>query len=448
MQTKRDAVAPREQEAAPRMATTNDIAFSEILDPAYLRSLCEAVAEANKTRPDVMRSDLLATLKKASSEGRQKARELLSADGSGLNCARRISWVQDQVISALYEFAMAHIFPAQRGRFAVTAVGGYGRGTLAPGSDIDLLFLFQPKPSEETHKAVEFMLYVLWDMGLKVGHATRTLEECIALSRSDMTIRTAILEMRYICGLKTLETELETRFDKEIVTGTGPEFIAAKLAERDERHRKAGDTRYLVEPNVKEGKGGLRDLHTLFWISKYYYHVRDTAELVALGVLSKHEYRVFEKADDFLWAVRCHMHFLTGKAEERLSFDIQREIAEALGYHSRPGLSAVERFMKHYFLVAKDVGDPNSMRRPRRSAGEVGAWAHGGHQPLYPPHAQNPWLHGIRRGSGPHCALQSGRLQARSGQHYPPLPCRRYPRSRIPSGCAETRHALAQPDRQ
>ncbi|APO73275.1 PII uridylyl-transferase [Rhizobium etli 8C-3] len=357
MQTKRDAVAPREQEAAPRMATMTDIDFSEILDTALLQKLCEAVAEANRSRPDVMRSDLLAILKKASIDGRQRARALLSADGSGLGCARRISWLQDQIITLLYEFVSAHIFPQQKHKFAVTAVGGYGRDTLAPGSDIDLLFLFQPRPSEETHKAVEFMLYVLWDMGFKVGHATRTIEECMALSRSDMTIRTAILEMRYICGLKSLATELETRFDKEIVTGTGPEFIAAKLAERDERHRKAGDTRYLVEPNVKEGKGGLRDLHTLFWISKYYYHVRDTADLVALGVLSKHEYRVFEKADDFLWAVRCHMHFLTGKAEERLSFDIQREIAEALGYHSRPGLSAVERFMKHYFLVAKDVGD-------------------------------------------------------------------------------------------
>ncbi|EJZ22223.1 [protein-PII] uridylyltransferase, partial [Rhizobium sp. Pop5] len=290
-------------------------------------------------------------------EGRQKARAALMADGGGLNCAYRISWLQDQIITVLYNFATAHIFPHQKDKFAVTAVGGYGRDTLAPGSDIDLLFLFLPRPADETHKAVEFMLYVLWDMGFKVGHATRTVEECIALSKSDMTIRTAILEMRYICGLQRLETELEGRFDKEIVTGTGPEFIAAKLAERDERHRKAGDTRYLVEPNVKEGKGGLRDLHTLFWISKYYYHVRDQAELVKLGVLSKHEYRLLEKADDFLWAVRCHMHFLTGKAEERLSFDIQREIAEAFGYHTRPGLSAVERFMKHYFLVAKDVGD-------------------------------------------------------------------------------------------
>ncbi|MBY3046196.1 [protein-PII] uridylyltransferase [Rhizobium leguminosarum] len=360
MQTKqaagREPAVRHEQETAPAIAM-RDLDFSNILDVELLQKQCDAVAEANRNRPDVLRADLLAVLKKASTEGRQKAREALMADGGGLNCAYRISWLQDQITTVLYNFATAHIFPQQKDKFAVTAVGGYGRDTLAPGSDIDLLFLFLPRPAEETHKAVEFMLYVLWDMGFKVGHATRTVEECIALSKSDMTIRTAILEMRYICGLQRLETELETRFDKEIVTGTGPEFIAAKLAERDERHRKAGDTRYLVEPNVKEGKGGLRDLHTLFWISKYYYHVRDQAELIKLGVLSKHEYRLLEKADDFLWAVRCHMHFLTGKAEERLSFDIQREIAEAFGYHTRPGLSAVERFMKHYFLVAKDVGD-------------------------------------------------------------------------------------------
>ena len=121
--------------------------------------------------------------------------------------------------------------------------------------------------------------------------------------------------------------------------------------------RKAGESRYLVEPNIKDGKGGLRDLQTLFWIGKYFYRVRTGDELVEKGVFTREEYNLFRKAEDFLWAVRCHMHFLTGKAEERLNFDIQREIAERLGYTSHPGLSAVERFMKHYFLVAKDVGD-------------------------------------------------------------------------------------------
>ncbi|AYG57896.1 [protein-PII] uridylyltransferase [Rhizobium jaguaris] len=360
MQTKRQArrkwAAVNEQDPGRQSMVTHDIDFSVILDVPALRAECETLAKRHRDDKD-QRSALLALLKKASQEGREKARRLLSEDGSGLDCAYRISWLQDQIITVLYDFTVGHVYPKQKDSFAITAVGGYGRDTLAPGSDIDLLFLFKPKPAEETHKAVEFILYMLWDMGFKVGHATRTVEECMRQAKSDMTVRTAILETRYICGNQPLARELETRFDKEIVTNTGPEFIAAKLAERDERHRKAGDTRYLVEPNVKEGKGGLRDLHTLFWISKYYYHVRDAAELVKLGVLSKQEYRLFQKAEDFLWAVRCHMHFLTGKAEERLSFDIQREIAEALGYHARPGLSAVERFMKHYFLVAKDVGD-------------------------------------------------------------------------------------------
>lgn len=338
------------------MAKT-EIDYSEILDVAALAAQCDDIAKTAGHNPQEARTALLAALRKASAEGREKARQALFADGSGMNCAHRIAWLQDRLISILYDCTIGNFFALGTSQIAVTAVGGYGRNTLAPGSDIDLLFLLPSKNVEIQRKAVEFILYILWDMGLKVGHATRTVEECLTLSKSDMTVRTAILETRFICGDTVLAQDLATRFDRDIVSGTGPEFIAAKLAERDMRHRKAGDTRYLVEPNVKEGKGGLRDLHTLFWIAKYYYHVHDTAELVKLGVLSRHELKLFQKADDFLWAVRCHMHFLTGKAEERLSFDIQRDIAECLGYHPRPGLSAVERFMKHYFLVAKDVGD-------------------------------------------------------------------------------------------
>ncbi|KSV88991.1 [protein-PII] uridylyltransferase [Sinorhizobium sp. GL28] len=338
-----------------------DISFPEILDVAALRAKCDFIASAHAEQREPMRQALLAAFKQANVAGRAKARELFYADGAGILCAERISWLQDQLITVLHDFVLNEIFDAANAppasRIAVAAVGGYGRGTLAPGSDIDLLFLLPVKKAVWAEPAIEFMLYILWDLGFKVGHATRTIDECIRLSRADMTIRTAILETRYICGSETLSAELETRFDHEIVRNTGPDFIAAKLAERDERHRKAGDTRYLVEPNVKEGKGGLRDLHTLFWIAKYFYRLKDTADLVKLGVLSRQEYQLFQKAEDFLWAVRCHMHFLTGKAEERLSFDIQREIAEALGYHDHPGLSAVERFMKHFFLVAKDVGD-------------------------------------------------------------------------------------------
>ncbi|HAU77332.1 MAG TPA: [protein-PII] uridylyltransferase [Agrobacterium sp.] len=334
-----------------------DLDFSDILEVSALKRDCDVIFREDGKRIADIKSDLLPIFRKASTEGREKARELLKADGSGIDCARRISWLQDRLIETLYDLSCQYVYPKDAPQIAVAAVGGYGRGTLAPGSDIDLLFLLPTKNTPDMHKAVEFVLYLLWDLGFKVGHATRTVDECIRLSKSDMTIRTAILEVRAICGKKSLTDDLEKRFESEVVTGTGPEFIAAKLAERDQRHRKAGDTRYLVEPNVKEGKGGLRDLHTLFWIAKYYYHVRDTADLVKLGVLSRSELKLFEKADDFLWAVRCQMHFITGKAEERLSFDIQREIADALNYQPRPGLSAVERFMKHYFLVAKDVGD-------------------------------------------------------------------------------------------
>jgi [protein-PII] uridylyltransferase len=141
------------------------------------------------------------------------------------------------------------------------------------------------------------------------------------------------------------------------VAGTAREFIAAKLAERDARHGRVGVSRYLVEPHVKEGKGGQRDLQTLFWIAKYYYRVTSNEALVDAGLLSRGEYKLFRRCDDFLWAARCHLHFLAGRPEERISFDFQPELARRLGYQKHPGLEAAERFMKHYFLVAKDVGD-------------------------------------------------------------------------------------------
>ncbi len=338
-----------------------ELELEKILNVPALRKQCDKAASIHAEDNNALRSAILAIFKDVNAQGRKVAEDMLLADGSGLACAKRISWLQDQLITVLYEFALKHIFSADKApaevRLAIAAVGGYGRGTLAPGSDIDLLFILPDKSAAWQESAIEYILYVLWDMGLKVGHATRKINECIRLSKTDMTIRTAILESRFICGEQPLLEELETRFDKEVVRNTGAEFIAAKLAERDERHRKSGDTRYLVEPNVKEGKGGLRDLHTLFWISKYYYRVRSADELVSKGVLSRRELNLFRKCEDFLWAVRCHMHFATGKAEERLSFDIQSEIATRLDYHPHPGLSAVERFMKHYFWVAKNVGD-------------------------------------------------------------------------------------------
>jgi len=337
--------------------------LDEMIDGAQLRTYLTSLtigAGGDGSSPEI-RARALALFKARILEGRRIAETMLMEDGGGTVCAARLSHLMDEIIRALYDFAATHVYrPKNRSvaeRMAVVAVGGYGRGTLAPGSDIDLLFLLPYKQTPWGEQIVEYMLYMLWDLGLKVGHATRNVDECLRLSRSDITIRTAILEARFIWGEKALYDDMVARFDKEVVKSTGPEYVQAKLAERDERHRKAGESRYLVEPNIKDGKGGLRDLHTLFWIGKYFYRVRSAEELVEKGVFTREEYNQFVKAEDFLWAVRCHMHFLTGKAEERLHFDIQREIADRLGYTSHPGLSAVERFMKHYFLIAKNVGD-------------------------------------------------------------------------------------------
>lgn len=334
--------------------------LDQIVNRTSLRDGLEAIVKAGKPTAEE-RNQVLTLLKEHLASGRKRAEEMLAEDGGGTACAARLSHLMDELVCALHEFAYTHVFPAKTPSAAehmsIIAVGGYGRGTLAPGSDIDLLFLLPYKQTPWGEQVMEYMLYMFWDMGLKVGHSVRNIDECIRLAEGDMTIRTAVLEARHICGDQSLYDQLIQRFDIEVVKNTGPEFIQAKLAERDARHAKQGESRYVVEPNVKDGKGGLRDLHTLFWIGKYYYRVRETQELVEKGVFTRREFLQFTKAEDFLWAVRCHMHFLTGKAEERLHFDIQREIAERLGYTAHPGLSSVERFMKHYFLSAKTVGD-------------------------------------------------------------------------------------------
>jgi [protein-PII] uridylyltransferase len=333
---------------------------NDLIDARALAAELEAISKAHTGTERELRAAMAQRLKAALADGRAKAEQLLLKDRQGRRCAERLCRMEDEIIRILFEFARQwhpSPNPSEAERMAVIATGGYGRGLQAPGSDIDLLFLLPYKQTAWGESIAEAILYCLWDTGLKVGHATRSVDESIRQAKADMTIRTAILEARFLIGDKTLFDELITRFDKEVVRNTAAEFVAAKLAEREDRVRRTGQSRYLVEPNVKDGKGGLRDLHTLFWIAKYVYRVHEPDELIKRGVFDKHEYQLFRRCEDFLWAVRCHMHFLMGRAEERLSFDIQREIAVRLGYTEHPGLQDVERFMKHYFLIAKDVGD-------------------------------------------------------------------------------------------
>src|SRR3954467_1299843 len=287
------------------------------------------------------RSSVLAVMRKSLAEARKSAEAELMATGRGTRCAQNLSAAEDEIIRAIHMFATRHVYPVDNPSgaeaIALAAVGGYGRGTLAPGSDIDLLFILPYKQTPWGEQVTEYVLYMLWDLGQKVGHAVRSVDECIRMARADMTVRTATLESRFLTGDRTLFEQLQKRFETEIMPKTGPEFIQAKMAEREERHKQTGNTRYVVEPNIKDGKGGLRDLHTLFWIGKYFYRVRTSAELVDKGVLSAEEYRLFERAENFLWAIRCNLHFLTGRADEKLTFDVQPELPNPLPSDAPPG---------------------------------------------------------------------------------------------------------------
>ena len=329
------------------------------VERAKLLDQLASLHELHPGDPTALRRAAVEILRAALDAGRNEARAALEAGGTGRACAETLSSETDELMRVGLEMSARWLAPAQSSGTlpTIVAVGGYGRGMLAPFSDVDVLFLLPDKSPPGVEKVVEALLYVLWDLKLKVGHATRTIDECLKQARADMTIRTTLVEARLISGDKALFETLRTRFDKEIVAKTAPEFVAAKLAERETRVRKAGASRYLVEPNVKEGKGGLRDLNTLFWISKYVYRVRNPSELVDAGLFSPREFALFRRCEEFLWSVRCRLHFLAGRAEERLSFDVQRPIARQLGYSTRAGLIDVERFMKHYFLIAKDVGD-------------------------------------------------------------------------------------------
>jgi len=330
-----------------------------IIDRRSLAVRLDALA-AGSTGP-AQRSVILAALRDALAAGRDEVNRRFLADNDGSRAARELSFLIDQLLRSLHDFTMSRVFPianpSAAEHLAVVAVGGYGRGELAPHSDVDILFLLPYKLTPHGEQVIEYVLYHLWDLGLKVGHATRSVDECIRQAKADITIRTGLLESRFVSGEQDLFRELRRRFAKEVVAATGIAFVEAKLAERKERHRRMGNSRYALEPNIKEGKGGLRDLHALFWIAKYLYKVDDIATLIDRGVFTQGEVTTFKKAEAFLWTVRFHLHYLVGRPEERLTFDLQPELARRLGYTDHAGTQGVERLMKHYFLIAKSVGD-------------------------------------------------------------------------------------------
>ncbi|ACT60765.1 [protein-PII] uridylyltransferase [Hirschia baltica] len=334
--------------------------ISDIIDSRNLRVQLTAAHMDHANDRTKARQRVIDLLHGALFRGRMIAQERLEAGADGLDTANLLSAVMDEVLHALYDYTTVHVIrannPTMGERMAVMAVGGYGRCALAPSSDVDLLFVRTYKQTAWAESVIEFMLYALWDLGLKVGHAFRTIDECIRLSKEDYTIRTAILDKRLLFGDKDVAKELDDRFDKDIVEGRAAEFVQAKLEERDRRVSREGSSRFRVEPNVKESKGGLRDLQTLFWLAKYIHGGSNFNGVLKNHVFSKSDAAIFRREARFLWTVRCHLHYVAGRAEDRLSFDLQPEIASRMGFVDKAGMSGVERFMKRYFLAAKEVG--------------------------------------------------------------------------------------------
>ena len=285
---------------------------------------------------------------------RERAGQRLDGGLKGVEAARLYAVAADQAVMALWD----QIVEGQAGAEGVSllAVGGYGRRVLGPFSDLDLMVLRPAKSPPETERLIEAVLHGLWDLGFKIGWSVRTRAEALKLARQDMTIRTSLLEARHLIGDETLSEAFLTRFRRMVKTTDPRPFIAAKLDERDVRHSKAGTVRFQVEPNVKDGKGGLRDLNSLYWIARALAPDSDMGREALEGLLTSKERRLAVQAFDFLWTVRIHLHRLAGRAQDKLAFEYQPEVAKLMGWIDRKGEPAVERFMRRYFVIARDVG--------------------------------------------------------------------------------------------
>ncbi|WP_327792117.1 [protein-PII] uridylyltransferase [Harenicola maris] len=319
-------------------------ALNGIEDAAELRRITVAHLSATQTRAR-------AAIEAAFEAEPRASRALVSS----------YAYLTDGLVTLTFWVCKTYLHPVQNPtpaeRISVMAVGGYGRAEMAPFSDVDLLFLTPPKTSPWAETMVESMLYILWDLRLKVGHATRTIKDCLRLGTEDFTIRTSMLELRRVCGDEGLANDLGLALWENLFKNSGPAFVEAKLEERAERHERQGGQRYVLEPNVKEGKGGLRDLQSLFWIAKYIHRVAHPSDLVTVGLFQPEEFATFEKAENFLWAVRAHLHLINRRAMDQLTFDMQVEVAERMGYKDTPGRRAVEHYMQDYFLHATHVGE-------------------------------------------------------------------------------------------
>ena len=326
------------------------------------RNLIEKIESAlsKKDSSKSLKQNLLPILKTFIDNNNANIKDLFMENKDGFYSGELRAKAIDAIILSTYDVVNTYAFPianpTKADKLSIIAVGGYGRGNLAPGSDIDILILTPYKITPRIEQIVETLLYILWDLKLKVGYAIRSLEDNISKAKLDNTICTALLDARLISGDQDLWIQFNSVFKLEILNKLKEKYFYEKIKERDVRHKKMGDSRYLLEPNIKEGKGGLRDLNTIRWIISFLYQGNSAKEYLSLGLMTNKEASFYNKAEKYFMTLRSMMHYYSKNNSDRLTFDLQLSIAEKLGYKSHSGSTPIERLMKHYYLFAKDVG--------------------------------------------------------------------------------------------
>jgi [protein-PII] uridylyltransferase len=273
----------------------------------------------------------------------------------GREIVRQTTALTDELIQNLYAAAAADLDNRGSQDNALIALGGYGRGHLNPRSDIDIMFFYSWRGREYSERISERILYVMWDLGLDVGYSVRAARDCLEMAEKDITARTALLDSRFLTGNRSTFQDYEKQVLNKVLNWNSRKYLLEKTEENNRRLTKYGASIYMLEPNIKEGEGGLRDLHTALWMAQIKFKARSMRELILKGVLSEKEGREFDLAFDYLWRIRNELHYLSNGKNEQLRFEQQEKIARFLGYRDSKKALAVEQFMQDYYAHANHV---------------------------------------------------------------------------------------------
>lgn len=295
------------------------------------------------------------------------------ADGEPV--VRALTAMTDTLVIKLFRCVSRDLAQSLKGKepIALVAIGGYGRGELNPYSDIDLMFLYDGKDARHVEDVAQKILYFLWDMKLDVGYSVRTVSDCVEMAAADSTVRTALIDARFLIGNRALFASFQKSKVSQIMARGSDAFIKNKVAEQQNRREKYGSSVYILEPNIKEGEGGLRDLHTALWVAKIKYKFDDLKELIIKGILSEEELAQYHASLSYLWRLRNELHFMAGRKNDQLTFEAQIGLASFLGYQDKGRVLAVEEFMRDFYIHATRVEHFSSLLTSRCVWREEGA---------------------------------------------------------------------------